>query len=88
MATRGDNTSVDKLVRDIYGGDYEKYCLSGELVASCFGKLSWMPNPRSCCREEDLALAMLRMVTISIALLAFSLARLHRCTDSVFYMVR
>ena len=34
MAERGDSTKVDKLVRDIYGGDYEKFGLSGDLVAS------------------------------------------------------
>lgn len=34
MATGGDNTCVDKLVRDIYGGDYERFGLPGDLVAS------------------------------------------------------
>ena len=34
LAERGDSTKVDKLVRDIYGGDYAKFGLSGNLVAS------------------------------------------------------
>lgn len=34
LATGGDNTRVDKLVRDIYGGDYERFGLPGDLVAS------------------------------------------------------
>lgn len=34
LATGGDNTHVDKLVRDIYGGDYERFGLPGDLVAS------------------------------------------------------
>ena len=34
LASHGDNTNVDKLVRDIYGGDYEKFNLKGDLVAS------------------------------------------------------
>lgn len=34
LATSGDNTRVDKLVRDIYGGDYGPFCLPGDLVAS------------------------------------------------------
>lgn len=34
LAAEGDNTRVDKLVRDIYGGDYEKFGLPGDLVAS------------------------------------------------------
>lgn len=34
MASRGDSTKVDKLVRDIYGGDYERFGLPGWAVAS------------------------------------------------------
>lgn len=34
LATGGDNTKVDKLVRDIYGGDYGPFDLPGDLVAS------------------------------------------------------
>lgn len=34
LAAKGDNTHVDKLVRDIYGGDYERFDLPGNLVAS------------------------------------------------------
>lgn len=33
LAERGDSNKVDKLVKDIYGGDYEKYGLGGEVVA-------------------------------------------------------
>lgn len=30
MASKGDSTQADKLVRDIYGGDYERFvCLVG-----------------------------------------------------------
>lgn len=34
MASRGESTRVDKLVRDIYGGDYERFGLPGWAVAS------------------------------------------------------
>jgi len=34
LASKGDNTRVDKLVRDIYGGDYDRFDLPGDLVAS------------------------------------------------------
>ncbi|NWZ42507.1 PANK2 kinase, partial [Brachypodius atriceps] len=34
MASHGDSTKVDKLVRDIYGGDYERFGLPGWAVAS------------------------------------------------------
>lgn len=34
LATKGDHRKVDKLVKDIYGGDYERFGLHGELVAA------------------------------------------------------
>lgn len=34
LASEGDSTKVDKLVRDIYGGDYERFGLPGHIVAS------------------------------------------------------
>ena len=34
LASQGDSKNVDKLVRDIYGGDYERFNLSGDTVAS------------------------------------------------------
>lgn len=38
LAERGDHRNVDMLVKDIYGGDYSSQGLSGELIASSFGK--------------------------------------------------
>lgn len=37
MASQGESTRVDKLVRDIYGGDYERFGLPGWAVASRCG---------------------------------------------------
>ena len=34
LAEKGDSTRVDKLVRDIYGGDYTQFGLAGDVVAS------------------------------------------------------
>ena len=34
LATKGDNTKVDKLVRDIYGSDYSRFNLPGNIIAS------------------------------------------------------
>merc|ERR1719360_266191 len=33
LSAKGDNRKADKLVRDIYGGDYERFGLSGDIVA-------------------------------------------------------
>lgn len=37
IASQGESTRVDKLVRDIYGGDYERFGLPGWAVASRCG---------------------------------------------------
>ena len=34
MASKGDSTQADRLVHDIYGGDYERFGLPGWAVAS------------------------------------------------------
>ena len=34
LASQGDSTNVDKLVKDIYGGSYDRFNLTGETVAS------------------------------------------------------
>lgn len=34
LAEKGDSHRVDKLVRDIYGGDYGRFGLGGDVVAS------------------------------------------------------
>ena len=39
LASRGSSTKVDKLVKDIYGGDYPKFGLSGETVAARYVQL-------------------------------------------------
>lgn len=52
LAAGGDNTNVDKLVRDIYGGDYERFGLPGDLVASRYAVLQifflkWDPKKKT-----------------------------------------
>jgi len=34
LAASGDSTKVDKLVKDIYGGGYDKFNLDGDIVAA------------------------------------------------------
>lgn len=52
LATKGDHTKVDKLVRDIYGGDYERFGLPGSLVASSFGQMNSTERRASVTRED------------------------------------
>jgi len=44
MATEGESTRVDKLVRDIYGGDYERFGLPGWAVASRYRHIHYSSN--------------------------------------------
>jgi len=81
LAAKGDNTKVDKLVKDIYGGDYTRFCLSGDIVASSFGQM----NIKEKCEgatNEDLARATLMMITnniVSIARLCCKSEGMSRC---------
>ena len=69
LASRGDSTRVDKLVRDIYGGDYERFDLPGDLVASSFGNMN-SKDKRSGVSKEDLARATLVTITNNIGSIA------------------
>ena len=51
LAEKGDNRSVDLLVKDIYSRDYAQMGLPGELIASSFGKATWEIG-RASCRER------------------------------------
>ncbi|XP_053594023.1 pantothenate kinase 3 isoform X1 [Microplitis demolitor] len=75
LATGGDNTRVDKLVKDIYGGDYGPFCLPGDLVASSclqlcsFGQMN-SKDRRQAVNKEDLARATLVTITNNIGSIA------------------
>ncbi|KAF6029252.1 PANK2 [Bugula neritina] len=72
LASQGDNAKCDKLVSDIYGGDYKKFGLPGHLVASSFGHMM-DPEKSKAASKADLARSCLAMVTYNIS----SLARLN-----------
>ncbi|TRY58598.1 hypothetical protein DNTS_015179 [Danionella cerebrum] len=65
MATEGESTRVDKLVKDIYGGDYERFGLPGWAVASSFGNMM-CKEKRDSVSKEDLARATLVTITNNI----------------------
>ncbi|CAK1556055.1 unnamed protein product [Leptosia nina] len=78
LAASGDNTTVDKLVRDIYGGDYERFRLRGDLVASSFGHMC-SADRRAKVSREDLARATLVTITNNIG----SIARLCASNQNI-----
>lgn len=85
LAETGDSKQIDMLVRDIYGGSYSNMNLDGDMVASSFGKLVMMDDPRAGLKEEDLALALLMMITNNIGQVAYLNAKLHGC-KSIFFV--
>lgn len=57
MAAKGDSTNVDKLVKDIYGGDYERFGLQGSAVASRYRQIwqhSYVKNYHICDEKKCL----------------------------------
>ncbi|KAL5021504.1 hypothetical protein ScPMuIL_000659 [Solemya velum] len=78
LASQGDSTHVDKSVRDIYGGDYEKFQLTGNTVASSFGLMN-MAERRDMATKCDLAKATLTTITNNIG----SIARMCAVTEKI-----
>ncbi|KAK7902106.1 hypothetical protein WMY93_018875 [Mugilogobius chulae] len=79
MASKGDSTNVDKLVKDIYGGDYERFGLQGSAVASSFGHMM-CKEKRDSISKEDLARATLVTITNNIG----SIARMCAVNEGYF----
>lgn len=84
IAENGDATEVDMLVRDIYGGSYDSMNLSSTMVASSFGKLVMKEHPRAGVKEEDLAIALLMMITNNIGQVSYLNAQVHKCSKIYF----
>ncbi|KAM4708723.1 pantothenate kinase 2, mitochondrial-like isoform 2-T3 [Discoglossus pictus] len=82
MASLGDSTKVDKLVRDIYGGDYERFGLPGYAVASSFGNMM-SKEKRDSVSKEDLARASLATITNNIG----SIARMCALNENISRVV-
>ncbi|CAG9769463.1 unnamed protein product [Ceutorhynchus assimilis] len=83
LAADGDHTHVDKLVKDIYGGDYAKFGLPGDLVASSFGQMN-SRDRRSKVSRQDLARATLVTITNNIGSIARMCAMQHSLERVVF----
>ena len=87
LAMKGDPSKVDMMVGDIYGKNsdaLEKIGLPSDIVASSFGKLVAKSNPSEDVKEEDLARALLLMVTNNIGQVAHLNARLHHTARIYF----
>lgn len=83
LASRGDSQKVDKLVRDIYGGDYGKFGLSGDIIASSFAHMT-NKECRAKATPADLARATLVTVTNNIGSIARMVALNEKLERIVF----
>uniref|UniRef100_A0A8D1HUA2 4'-phosphopantetheine phosphatase n=1 Tax=Sus scrofa TaxID=9823 RepID=A0A8D1HUA2_PIG len=81
LASRGQHANVDMLVQDVYGGAHQTLGLSGNLIASSFGKSATADREFS---REDMAKSLLHMISNDIGQLACLYARLH-CLDRVYF---
>ncbi|KAJ1699249.1 hypothetical protein LUZ63_007761 [Rhynchospora breviuscula] len=67
LSQKGDNSQLDMLVGDIYGGlEYSKIGLSASTIASSFGKTISENKELSDYRPEDISLSLLRMISYNI----------------------
>ncbi|KAH9490709.1 Pantothenate kinase 4 [Bulinus truncatus] len=88
LAERGDHKSVDMLVKDIYGGDYNAVGLGGDVIASSFGKAARSvkdtahnsPN----FKKEDVARSLLLCISNDIGQIAYLQAKLHNVKKIYF----
>ncbi|XP_076299782.1 4'-phosphopantetheine phosphatase isoform X3 [Lasioglossum baleicum] len=82
---RGDHRNVDMLVKDIYGGDYSSQGLSGELIASSFGKATSCNNDgRLKFSEADLVRSLLFTISNDIGQIASLYATVHKM-DKIYF---
>uniref|UniRef100_A0A8C5SB57 4'-phosphopantetheine phosphatase n=1 Tax=Laticauda laticaudata TaxID=8630 RepID=A0A8C5SB57_LATLA len=81
LASKGQHTNVDMLVKDIYGGAYQTLGLSGNLIASSFGKSATVDKDFS---KEDMAKSLLHMISNDIGQLACLHAKLHNL-DKIYF---
>lgn len=83
LAQVGNPKAVDKLVRDIYGGNYDKFGLQADLCASSFGQML-DPVRRQNARAEDLCRSLLDSITYNIGQIALLCARNEKIERIIF----
>lgn len=81
LASEGDHRNVDLLVKDIYGGDYSALGLTGDIIASSFGKAMHsshgVADGSTGFSEADIARSLLFTVSNDIGQIASLYAMLH-----------
>ncbi|GAA5917863.1 hypothetical protein JCM6882_001719 [Rhodosporidiobolus microsporus] len=98
LADRGDNSSVDMLVGDIYGADYQKIGLKSSTIASSFGKVfrrgeghgdgpaseDEEEEKRKSFKPEDISRSLLYAISNNIGQIAYMNAEKHNL-DRIYF---
>ena len=71
LSERGDNSTVDMLVGDIYGQDYSKLGLKSTMIASTFGKVFKKGGEKGKFSPEDISKSLLYAVSNNIGQIAY-----------------
>lgn len=93
LADKGDNSSVDMLVGDIYGQGYGKIGLKSSTIASSFGKVFKHPKDgshdtpedrRASFKPEDISRSLLYAISNNIGQIAYMNAEKHNL-DRIYF---
>lgn len=85
LTSHGDNSKVDMLVGDIYGGrDYTGIGLSANTIASSFGKVLHGNKSLDQYQPADIALSLCRMISYNIGQLAYLNAKRYNLSRIFF----
>jgi type II pantothenate kinase len=70
LSERGDNSTVDMLVGDIYGQDYNRLGLKSTMIASSVGKVYKKGGKKANCSPEDISRSLLYAISNNIGQIA------------------
>lgn len=97
LADKGDNSSVDMLVGDIYGAGYEKIGLKSSTIASSFGKVFRQgqkdstsgaapegEDKKASFKAEDISRSLLYAISNNIGQIAYMNAEKHNL-DRIYF---
>ena len=85
LSSRGDNSKVDMLVGDIYGGrNYASIGLSANTIASSFGKVIHNDMELEDYNKADVAMSLCRMISYNIGQLAYLNAKRYNLSRIFF----
>ena len=72
LSEKGDNSTVDMLVGDIYGQDYSRLGLKSTTIASSFGKVFKEGRKSTNYCPEDICKSLLYAISNNIGQIAYS----------------